>query len=98
MARYALRGRRALIVGTVLPGTAVPVGLLFRRRDPLRPRFNEAIDALKRDGTTRRLYERWFETKPDAESAAVRNHPEITVETCRGAGRLDRPAAAIRRG
>lgn len=98
VARYALRGRRALIVGTALPGTAVPVGLLFRKADPLRLRFNEAIDALKRDGTTRRLYERWFETSPDAESAAVRILPEITAETCRGAGRLDRPAGAIRRG
>lgn len=84
VARYALRGRRGLTVGPVLPGTAVPVGLLFRRDDPLRVRFNDAIDALKRDGSTRRLYERWFEAPPDPLSAAVRVVPEITVATCAG--------------
>jgi ABC-type amino acid transport substrate-binding protein len=98
VARYALRGRRALIVGAVLPGTAIPVGLLFGKADPLRRRFNEVIDTLKRDGTTRRLYEQWFDTSPDADSAAVRILPEITPETCRGAARWDRSPAATRRG
>lgn len=85
VARYALRGRARLTVGPALPGTGVPVGLLFRTEDPLRVRFNEAIDALKRDGTTRRLYERWFEAPPDPLSAVVRVVPEITATTCAGA-------------
>lgn len=85
VARYALRGRPGLTVGAVLPGTAVPVGLLFGKDDPLRDRFNEVIDALKRDGTTRMLYERWFEAPPDPLSAVVRIVPEVTPATCAGA-------------
>lgn len=88
VARYALRERPALVTGPVLPGTGVPVGLLFRKDDPLRGQFNETIDAFKRDGTTRRLYERWFGTGPDPRSAVVRIVPEITPETCRGAAVL----------
>lgn len=87
VARYALRGRPELTVGPVLPGTAIPVGLLFGKDDPLRVRFNEVIDALKRDGTTRRLYERWFEAPPDPRSAVVRVVPEITPATCLGTPR-----------
>lgn len=94
VARYALRERPALVVGPVLPGTAVPVGLLFRKDDPLRVRFNETIDALKRDGTTRRLYERWLGTSPDPRSAVVRIVPDITSETCRGAADFRGPGAA----
>ena len=85
VARYALRERRSLVVGPVLSGSAVPVGLLFRTDDPLRLRFNASIDRLKRDGTTGRLYERWFGTRADAQSAVVRIVPEITPETCRSA-------------
>jgi ABC-type amino acid transport substrate-binding protein len=91
VARYALRERPALVAGPVLPGTGAPVGLLFRKDDPLRAQFNATIDALKGDGTTRRLYERWFGTSPDSRSAVVRVVPEITPETCRGAAVL--PAA-----
>lgn len=94
VARYALRGRPELIVGPVLPDTAVDVGLLFRRDDPLRARFNETIDALKRDATTRRLYERWFGASPDPRSAVVRIVPEITPATCRGAAGVRGPGAA----
>ena len=59
--------------------------LLFRKDDPLRAQFNEVIDALKRDATTRRLYERWFGAPPDPLSAVVRVVPEITAATCGGA-------------
>lgn len=92
VARYALRERPALTVGPVLPDTAVPVGLLFRKEDTLRLRFNEAIDALKREGATRQLYERWFGTSPSPQSAVVRIVPEITPETCSRGARFD-PAA-----
>jgi ABC-type amino acid transport substrate-binding protein len=82
VARYALQKRRDLVVGPPLPGTAVPVGLLFREDDPLRLRFNTTIDSLKREGLTRRLYERWFGAAPDPRSAVVSVVPEVTVETC----------------
>ena len=82
VARYALRQRRELVVGPPLPGTAVPVGLLFREGDPLRLRFNATIDSLKQEGVTRRLYERWFGAAPDSRSAVVNVVPEITTETC----------------
>ena len=98
VARYALRERRALTVGPVLPDTAVPVGLLFRKEDTLRLRFNETIDTLKREGTTRQLYERWFGASPAAQSAAVRIVPEITPETCRGAARFDPSGGTPGRG
>ena len=82
VARYALQQRRDLAVGPPLPGTAVPVGLLFRDGDPLRSDFNATIDTLKREGVTRRLYEHWFGGAPDVRSAVVRVVPEITAETC----------------
>lgn len=82
VARYALQHRRDLVVGPPLPGTAVPVGLLFRDGDSLRLRFNTTIDTLKREGVTRRLYERWFGGAPDSRSAVVTIVPEVTTETC----------------
>jgi polar amino acid transport system substrate-binding protein len=96
VARYALQQRRDLVVGPALPGTAVPVGLLFRQGDPLRLRFNATIDALKRDGVTRRLYERWFGAPPDPRSAVVNVLPEVTTETCGAFG--PRPTAPSRAG
>ena len=82
VARYVLQQRRALVLGPPLPGTAVPVGLLFRGGDPLRLRFNATIDALKREGVTRRLYERWFGAAPHSGSVVVTVLPEITADTC----------------
>lgn len=82
VARYALKQRRDLVVGPPLPGTAVPVGLLFRDGDSLRLDFNATIDTLKREGVTRQLYERWFGAAPDSHSAVVTIVPEITSETC----------------
>lgn len=98
VARYALRERRTLAIGPVLPDTAVPVGLLFRSDDTLRARFNDTIDALKRDGTTRQLYERWFATSPPAQSVVVRVVPEITAETCRREARVDPARETTGRG
>lgn len=95
VARYALQQRRDLVVGPPLPGTAVPVGLLFREGDPLRLRFNATIDTLKREGVTRRLYERWFGAPPDPHSAVVTVLPEVTTETCGApAPRLTAPSRA----
>jgi ABC-type amino acid transport substrate-binding protein len=93
VARYVALRRRGVVVGPPLPGTAVPVGLLFRAGDPLRLRFNAAIDALKREGVTQRLYERWFGGHPPAQSAVVTVVPEITAETC-GPRLPGRPAPA----
>ena len=94
VARYALRQRRNLIVGPPLPGTAVPVGLLFRDGDPLRVDFNATIDTLKREGVTRRLYERWFGAAPDSRSAVVSVVPEMTIESCGAFSPDSRPRRA----
>ena len=98
VARYALRDRAALTVGPALPGTDFPVGLLFHRDDPLRVRFNETIDALKREGVTRNLYEQWFGTRPGPRSRVVRIVPEVTSDTCRSTMRLGCAMFALRSG
>ena len=35
-------------------------GIVFRQNDPWRRRVNEALGALREDGTYQQLYERWF--------------------------------------
>ena len=38
-------------------------GIVFGQNDPWRKRVNEALHALREDGTYQQLYERWFTNK-----------------------------------
>lgn len=83
VARYVARQAPGLVVGAPLPGTEVPVGFLFREGDPLRLRFNDAIDTLKRNGRLAEIYRVWFGVLPAPSSLVARPVPEVTLETCR---------------
>jgi polar amino acid transport system substrate-binding protein len=85
VSRHLTRERADVVVGASLPGTVIPVGFVFREGDPLRLRFNDAIDALKRADAIARLYERWFGSRPGPGNAALDVVPEVTIENCRSA-------------
>ncbi|SDZ62215.1 amino acid ABC transporter substrate-binding protein, PAAT family [Jannaschia faecimaris] len=55
------------------------IGAFFRKGDPLRDEFNEALHSMKEDGTTAEIFEKYFGEAPGEESAVVRVFDEAYV-------------------
>ena len=55
------------------------IGAFFRKDDPLRDEFDEALRSMKEDGTTAALFEEYFGDAPDEDSAVVRLFDEPYV-------------------
>jgi ABC-type amino acid transport substrate-binding protein len=63
VSRYAERSRPKLaVVATIKTGR--DYGFAFPRASPLEPSVNEALDAIRRDGTYARIYRKWFQADP----------------------------------
>ncbi|MBD2102886.1 basic amino acid ABC transporter substrate-binding protein [Leptolyngbya sp. FACHB-261] len=45
--------------------------VMFAKGNPLRDEFNTQIEALKKDGTLAKLYEKWFGSAPEAGTSTV---------------------------
>lgn len=58
------------------------IGAFFRKNDPLRDEFNEALRTMKEDGTTAALFEKYFGDAPKDGSAIVRvfDEPYVPAE------------------
>ncbi len=58
------------------------IGAFFRKGDPLRDEFNEALRSMKADGTTAELFEKYFGEAPGEDSAVVRvfDEPYVPAE------------------
>jgi ABC-type amino acid transport substrate-binding protein len=81
---YTIRNKPQMKLAFVVPDSTLTYGWVFRAGDPFRLRINEAINSLKRDGTTARLYKKWFGEDPEPSNAAVKILPEVTPDTCKG--------------
>jgi len=57
------------------------IGAFFRKGDPLRDEFDEALRTMKEDGTTADLFEEYFGDTPDDDSPVVRVFEEPYVPT-----------------
>lgn len=57
------------------------MGMAFRKGDPLVVQFNEAINAMKRDGTMARIHREHFGSDPPSDSPAVRVLPPVPIQT-----------------
>jgi polar amino acid transport system substrate-binding protein len=68
--RYAFRTMRGLHVVETIP-SGNQIGMMLPKGSPLTLRVNDVISELKRDGTTARLYEKWFSVAPAAGSSTV---------------------------
>lgn len=68
--RFAFRTQRGMRVLEVIP-SGDRIGLMLPKGSPLTPRANEAITAMKQDGTMARLYEKWFGAAPSPGSSTV---------------------------
>ena len=55
------------------------IGAFFRKGDPLRDKFNQALNAMKRDGTIERLYREYFGQPVPPGSAPTRIFTELYV-------------------
>jgi len=63
ISRYAARSRRDLaVVQTISTGNGY--GFAFPKGSPLEPAVNDALDAMKRDGSYARIYRKWFRSAP----------------------------------
>ena len=58
------------------------IGAFFRKGDPLRDEFNEALRSMKEDGTTAAFFEKYFGDAPKDGSAIVRvfDEPYVPAE------------------
>jgi polar amino acid transport system substrate-binding protein len=45
---------------------------MFAKDSPLAPRVNEAITAMKQDGTMAKLHEKWFGAAPDPDTTTAK--------------------------
>lgn len=68
--RYAFRAMRGMRVVETIP-SGNQIAMMLPKGSPLTPRVNDVISELKRDGTTARLYEKWFGVAPAAGSSTV---------------------------
>lgn len=77
---WQIRGNPKLKVAARIPDTYFPVGFIFRDGDPLREKFNKALNELKTDGTTLKIYREWFKSDPAPDSPTQNVVPEVTPE------------------
>jgi polar amino acid transport system substrate-binding protein len=59
--------------------TTEQYSVMFAKDSALRPKVNEAITAMKTDGTMAKLHEKWFGTAPDPQTttATVADMPRL---------------------
>lgn len=67
---YAFRTMRSMRVVERIP-SGDQIGMMLTKNSPLTARVNDTISELKRDGTTARLYAKWFGVEPPAGSSTV---------------------------
>ena len=82
VALYAIRDKPNLTVTARIPGTEHMSGLVFRKDDPMRVEFDNALNKLKQEGGLADIYKQWFGKLPDPESITARVVPQITPDTC----------------
>lgn len=67
---YQLLNRTDLAVIARLP-TEDAYALLLNKGSPLTPRVDEALSALKKDGTLAKIHEKWFGSQPEPGSPVI---------------------------
>jgi polar amino acid transport system substrate-binding protein len=78
---WQIRGNPKLKVAARIPDTYFPVGFIFRDGDPMRDQFDTALNELKKDGTTLKIYREWFKSDPAPDSPTQNVVPVVTPES-----------------
>jgi ABC-type amino acid transport substrate-binding protein len=78
---WQIRGNSKLKVAARIPDTYFPVGFILRDGDPLYDKFNKALNELKAEGTTLKIYREWFKSDPAPDSPTQNIVPEVTPES-----------------
>lgn len=83
---FAIKDKTDLVVSGALPDSEFPVGLVFRPGDPLKEKFDQAINDLKESGKLAEIWKTWFGTDPPSTSPVVNVIPPVTATTCKSRG------------
>jgi len=84
VSKYTIKDKPDLQVSFIVPDSRLSYGWVFRAGDPLRQKYNDAINAAKTDGTIPTIYKKWFGVDPAADDPAKAILPEVTEATCKG--------------
>ena len=71
---YAFKTMKGMRVVASMPADE-HIGMMLSKNSPLTPKVNDAISALKQDGTVGKLYAKWFGVEAPAESSTVKVEP-----------------------
>ena len=71
---YAFKSMRGMRVVASLPADE-HLGMMLPKHSPLTARVNDALSALKQDGTIAKLYVKWFGAEAPADSSSVKVEP-----------------------
>ena len=71
---YAFKTMRGMRVVASMPADE-HIGMMLPRGSPLTPKVNDALTALKQDGTVAKLYAKWFGAEAPAGSSSVKVEP-----------------------
>ncbi len=73
---YAFKSIKGMRIVALIPANQ-HIGMMLPKDSPLAPKMNDALTALKQDGTVAKLYEKWFgaPAAPDSSSVKVEALP-----------------------
>ena len=71
---YAFKSMRGMRVVATMPADE-HIGMMLPKGSPLTPKVNDALTALKQDGTVAKLYAKWFGADAAADSSTVKVEP-----------------------